>query len=206
MKKKEKTPPARIIAYAILGSLLLIFISFMWMNSTINQAEDAQQELLALGEKLCTKTKEQETNRQVINQYRGKDSLFLHKKLESHPLLASEVERLRNKVAASALPEDAIFEKRLQILTNGDNAFSFVESSTEVGKIYKEVLEHQSRPVEVDTADLYTILSILEGSQDTDSRPDLIIADASLEKRKGPLHETWSLTLNIVRREYANSL
>ena len=204
MKKKEKIPPARIIAYAVLGSFLLIAICFMWMTSTINQAEDAQKELLALGEKLSAKTKEQETNRQIINQYKGKDSLFLHKKLESHPLLSSEVAKLKVKVATSALPEDVLLEKRLQTLTNGDNAFSFVESSTEVGKIYKEVVEHQSRPVEVDTNDLYNILNIIEGAQEIDSRPDLIISEASLDKRKSTLQETWSLTLNIVRREYAN--
>lgn len=204
MKKKEKIPPARIIAYAILGSLFLLVASFFWMTSSIAQAESAQEELQALGQKLQEKIKEQESNRLVIAQYRGKDPLFLHKKLESLPLLSAEVERLRAKVATSALPEDILFEKRLQMLTNGENTFSFMESSTEIGKIYKEVVEHQSRPVEVDTTDLPLILNIIEGPQEATSRPDLIISEAFMEKRKGTLQETWSLTLNIVRREYLN--
>ena len=49
-------------------SLMLIFLSFLWMNSTINQAENAQQELLMLGEKLTGKGCQQETkDRQIIN-------------------------------------------------------------------------------------------------------------------------------------------
>lgn len=202
MKKKEQIPPGRIIAYTILGSLTLLLLSFFWMTSTINQARGAQKELRSLEKKLKSKIREQETNRHIINHYIGKDSLFLHKKLESYPLLSSEVSRLQAKVETSALPEDALLERRLQALTNGGNSFSFVESSTEVGKFYKEVVEHQTKPVEVDTQDLFNVLDILEGSQEADSRPDLIISEAKIEKHRGTLQETWHLSLNIVRREY----
>lgn len=172
------------------------------MTSTVNHASEAQKDLRSLGVRIEKKAQEQETNRSVINHYLGKDSLFLHKKLESYPLLSSEVARLQAKVETSALPEDVLLERRLHALTRGENAFSFVESSTEVGKFYKEIVEHQTKPVEVDTQDLFNVLDILEGTQEVDSRPDLFISEARLEKRRGTLQETWNLSLNIVRREY----
>jgi hypothetical protein len=202
VKKKQHIPPGRIIAYAILASLTIVLASFLWMTSTIGRAEEAKRELSSLGERLKGKTKQQETNRQIINHYLGKDSLFLHKKLESYQLLSSEVAKLKAQVETSALPEDVLLERRLQALTHGENNFSFVESSTEVEKFYKEVVEHQTKTVEVDTPDLFNLLDIIEGAQEADTRPDLIISEARLEKHRGTLQETWNLTFNIVRREY----
>ena len=155
-----------------------------------------------LGDKLQEKVVQQETNRQIINHYKGKDPLFLHKKLESYQLLSSEIEKLNTQVETSALPEDVLLERRLNALTHGENIFSFVESSTDVCKFYKEVVEHQTKPVEVDTNDLFNILNMIEGGKESDTIPDLIISEARLEKHRGTLQETWSLNLNIVRREY----
>jgi hypothetical protein len=200
---KEKIPPARVILYSILGCLTIVLCSLFWMVSTINRTKNAREELLLLGEKIQLKASEQETNRRIMAQYQGKDALFLHKKLESLPLLSSEIELLKTKVAISALPEDIVLEKRLQQLTSGDNSFSFVETSTDVGKHYKEVVEHQTRPVEVDTNDLFKILSLLEGPQgEEESRPHCIISEARLDRKKTVVHEEWTLSLNIVRREY----
>jgi hypothetical protein len=169
---KEKIPPARVILYSILGCLTIVLCSLFWMVSTINRTKNAREELLLLGEKIQLKASEQETNRRIMAQYQGKDALFLHKKLESLPLLSSEIELLKTKVAISALPEDIVLEKRLQQLTSGEN-------------------------------DLFKILSLLEGPQgEEESRPHCIISEARLDRKKTVVHEEWTLSLNIVRREY----
>lgn len=202
--KEQRIPPNRVVMYSILGCITIISCAFLWMVSTINGAKNAKEELLLLGDKIQAKVSEQETNRRVIKQYQGKDALFLHKKLESLPLLSSEISRLKAKIAMSSLPEDVLLEKRLQAITSPDNTFSFIESSTEVGKYYKEVVEHQTHSVELDTNDLFTVLTILEGPQgEMESRPHFIISEARLEKKKGIIQEAWTLNLNIVRREYS---
>lgn len=202
--KEQHIPSNRIILCSIFGCITIIFCSFLWMTSTINSAENARNELLLLGNRIQAKVSEQETNRLIIKQYQGKDSLFLHKKLESMPLVSSEIALLKAKIAMSALPEDVLLEKRLQAITSSDNSFSFVENFTEVGKYYKEVVEHQTRPVELDTKDLFTVLTTLEGPEEgIETRPHFIISEARLERKKGIVQEEWTLNLNIVRREYS---
>ena len=205
MKKTlERSVPAhRVVLYAIVASLLPVVLAIAWSQSTITAAETDRDILLALGEKIEKKGASQEANRLLIERYKNKDPLFLHRKIEPLSLLSSETSILRSRLARSALPEDNQLEKRLNAL-NAENTLSFVEGSTDVSPILKETIENQTKPVEVDGDDLANILTLLEDQDENEElqKPHLIISEARIERRKGIFRQSWTLILKVIRREY----
>ncbi len=200
---QQAIPPQRIVLYTMLFSLLLIVGALWWTQSSITNAENSRATLLALGDQIQTKVSHQEQNRLTIQQFLNKDPLYLHKHLEPIQLLSYEGELARSLLAKSALPEDALLERRLQFLTSGENSLSFVEGALEMGNGYKETVEQQAKPVELSSEDLATLFSLLE--EPHDDAPHLIVSEARLERKKSVLHEVWGLSLKIVRREYIPS-
>ena len=205
MKKTlERSVPAhRVVLYAIVASLLPVVLAIAWSQSTITAAETDRDILLALGEKIEKKGASQEANRLLIERYKNKDPLFLHRKIEPLSLLSSETSILRSRLARSVLPEDNQLEKRLNAL-NAENTLSFVEGSTDVSPILKETIENQTKPVEVDGDDLANILTLLEDQDENEElqKPHLIISEARIERRKGIFRQSWTLILKVIRREY----
>lgn len=204
MKSFDKLiPPHRMVVYAIILSMLPVIMASMWTHSVISTAEADRAMLVSLGEKIQRKGASQEANRLLIQRFRNKDPLFLHKKLEPLSLLGSETSILRARLARSALPDDNQIERRLNSLT-ADNNLCFIEGSTEVSPVLKETLENQNKPVEVDTPDLIQLFTLLEdqdGPEDL-QKPHLIISEARIERKKGMFQQTWGLTLKVIRREY----
>lgn len=195
-------PPHRIVLYTIIASLLPVFCAIVWTHSTLCTTENDRAQLKELGEKIQRKETAQEGNRHILTHFQGKDALFLHRCLEPLHLLSSESAILRERLSRSALPDDTHLEKRLNVLSS-ENAFCFVEGSTDVTPSYKETMENQNKIVEVDNADLLKVLSTLETTEECeDQQPHLIISEARLERKKGLLHETWGLMLKVLRREY----
>lgn len=199
---KEAIPPSRIILYVILGSLLPVVAAIVWTQSTISTAEENQYLLYSLGERIQKKAATQERNRAIIQRFHGKDSLFLHHHIESLRPLSKEIAFLQEKVQKLVLPEDGLYEKRLTALTSGENNFSFTEASTEVGANYKETVENQTKPVDLDESDLQTVLTLLEGTEENSEKPHLIISEAHIERKKGLVKEAWNFVVKIIRREY----
>jgi hypothetical protein len=195
-------PPHRVVCYVILASLLPVLIALVWTDSVISSAEADQARLLLLGEKIQKKSATQETNRQIIQKYRHGDPLYLHHKIEPLPLLTSETALLKTRLTRTVLPEDNMLEKRLNALSS-DNHLCFVEGTTEVSSMMKETIENQNKPVEVDSDDLATVISLLDSQdENTDQKPHLIIAEAKIDRRKGLFQQTWGFMLKIIRREY----
>ena len=201
---EDSIPTSRIVLYSIIASLLPVFFAFIWSQSSIASAEADRATLLGIGEKLQRKSAAQEKNRQILLQFRGKDPLFLHRRLEPMPLLSTETSILRSRLERSALPDDIQLEKRLNGLSS-DNSLCFVEGSTDVAPMYKETVENQNKAVEVNTQDLIEILTILESQDEKDDpqKPHLIISEARIERKKGFFQETWGLMLKVLRREYS---
>jgi len=197
-------PTHRVIFYSVIASLIPVIFAVAWTRASISSAENDRRELLSIGERLQKKGAAQEKNRQTFLRFRGKDPLFLHRSLESLPLLSSETSILRSRLERSALQDDAQLEKRLHVLTS-ENSFCFVEGSTDVSPTYKETIENQNKAVEVNTQDLVDILTVLDvPDEDEESqKPHLIISEAHLERKKGFFQETWGLMLKIIRREYS---
>ena len=205
MKKllENSIPPQRVVLYIILASLLPVLLALIWTDSVISSAQTDRAKLLLLGEKIQKKSSTQESNRLLIQRYRHKDPLYLHRKIEPLPLLSSETSILKARLARSVLPDDNVLEKRLNSLTS-DNNLCFVEGTTEVSPVMKETMENQNKPVEVDSTDLATIFTLLDDQEENDDqKPHLIIAEAKIDRRKGLFQQTWSLMLKIIRREYS---
>ena len=199
----QAIPPYRLVLYAVASSLLVLVLAVLWSNSEVSSAEEARDSLRLLGEKIQRKSALQEPNRAVIQRFRDKDPLFLHKALEPMVLLGSETGIIKSRLSKSTLPDDNALEKRLHVLTT-ENVFCFVEGSTEVAASWKETMENQNKPVEIDNDDLVRVLSVLEpldGQEDL-SKPHILISEAKLERRKGLFQETWGLMLKVLRREY----
>jgi hypothetical protein len=187
--------------YALAICAFVMGFAVIRTQTMVQVAENKRTELLSLGQKIQKKIKSQEHNRIVVEHFCGKDPLYLHNKLESFLPLSQELAMVQSKVQQQTLPEDVMFERRLHFLNSNDNKFTFVESTTELGNHYKEVVERQSHPVEISSDDLAYILNIIEGPQD-DVRPHLILSEGRIERKGGTVQEVWSATFNIVRREY----
>jgi hypothetical protein len=196
-------PTHRIVFYSIVASLIPVICAIAWTHSTLTNAENDKEMLKAIGEKIQIKEVTQEGNRQILLRFQKKDPLFLHRRLEPLSLLPSETSILRARLSRSALPDDTHLEKRLSLLSS-ENAFCFVEGSTEVTSSYKETVENQNKIVEVENADLLKVFNILDSTEDSPDpqQPHLIISEARLERKKGLFQETWSLMLKVIRREY----
>jgi hypothetical protein len=200
--QKESIPPSRITLYAIIGSFLPVMAALLWTQSTIATAQSHRYALHDLGEKIQKKAANQERNRLIIQKFRGKDPLFLHHHIESIRPLSKEIAFLQEKVQKIALPEDGLYEKRLATLVSGENNFSFTEASTELGGHYKETVENQTKPVDLDSSDLQTVLTLLEGNDSDSEKPHLIISEAHIERKKALVNEVWSVLFKIIRRDY----
>ena len=201
--KEQGIPTYRCVLYAVATSLLVLLGAILWANGEASSAEEARDSLRLLGEKIQRKSALQEPNRALVQKFREKDPLFLHKTLEPLSLVGSETAILKARLSRNSLPEDNVLEKRLHFLT-AENSLCFVEGSTEVAATWKETVENQNKTVEIDNDDLAKVLNILEPleGQEDPSKPHLLISEARLERKKGLFQETWSLMLKVIRREY----
>ncbi len=203
MKKNPAIPPQRIILYSLIGALLFIFVCSLHTHATIEEARQQKKHLQQLGQKITTKVFHQKNNRNILLRFNKKDPLFLHKAFTSFCPLSKERDLLQKRTKKNVLPEDAFLIKRGAFLSSEENRLVFVETSMEIGSQYKETVERQTKPVEVDSTDLEKILSLVEDPEQQDfQRPHLIVSEARIERKKGALQEAWSVHFNIIRREY----
>jgi len=200
MKKTRSIPPYRVVFYTLLGSFFLIFAAYQYTSSSIEKTLFMREQLFSLGEKIQKKRLHQTNNKMVFHHFLGKDHLFLHNKISSLSLLEKEKRFLQQRMDKLALPEDLILKKRLSIITGAENSLSFSEGPMEIGSHYKEIIEHQNKAVEIDSADLERVLSLLEG--EALSSPHLLISEAKIERKKSVIHEVWSAFFHVLRREY----
>jgi hypothetical protein len=203
MKKRPAIPPQRIVLYSLIGALLFVFVFAVHTKKTIEESRQQRKYLQHLGQKITTKIFHQKNNRDILLHFSKKDPLFLHKAFSSFSPLSKERALLQKRTQKNVLPEDALLIKRGAYLSSGENQFVFVETSMEIGSQYKETIERQTKPVEVNTTDLEKILSLIEDPhQQNSQRPHLIVSEARIERKKGILQEVWAVHFNIIRREY----
>jgi len=203
MTKSPPIPPKRVVLYSLVGSLLLVCASTVYSKTTISQALQQRQHLQLLGNKIERTRFYQKNNRDLLFRFSKKDPLFLHKTLGSLSPLSAEKAFLQKRFHEGVLPEDSFLVKRNNFLSSGENRFVFVETSMELGALYKETIEHQTKPVELSSQDLEQVLLLIEASSPMEQqKPHLIISDARLERKKSFLQEVWSAHFSVVRREY----
>jgi len=195
----------RIIYLLLLGLLPFIFV-YTYFTVKYEELDTLHYELSSALEDAIKKTEEERYNKLVKKQFLTADHHYIDNEIEKIPLLTQEINDLKKSLDQGFHSHEPQIKQRLNQLT-GQNTISFVESPMKNYKNFQETLETMARPVEVDAKDLAVILSRIEGVQignivPLPSRPDLLIAECKIEKKKGVVHEAYSLHLKIIKREY----
>lgn len=204
MKIFSSLPVQRLVFYMLSVLLLPIVVAYIYTQSLITNAHDTFQEFQRSELQIQQKIGQQKQNKAIIHKYAHKDPLFLHKNIESLPFLQTEIQALKKQLGVSCTPDDVALQRRLQTLLQTDNKCTFLETSTENGSFYKQIIETQNKAIEIDNADLETILQIIETEDETQKeKPHLLVLEARLDRKKNLLSDSWSLFLKILRREYS---
>ena len=195
----------RIIYLLLIGFLPFVFV-FSYVSIKQEELDTLGYELSSTLEDAIKKTSEERNNKLVKKQFAEADHHYIDNEIEKIPLLSQEIADLTKSLEQGFHSHEALIKQRLHQLTTL-NVISFVESPMKKYKYFQETVETMTRPVEVDAKDLSVILSRIEGIQIGSitplvSRPDLLISEFKLEKKKGVVFEIYSLQLKIIKREY----
>ena len=137
------------------------------------------------------KTKKQTVNTLVKKKYNDTDDNYIDKHLETLVFLKNEIAALEKNIANDAFTNKTSAQKRLSFLLGTENKLLFSESSILSYNNIQETVETLKHHVEVDSENITTILSAIEGlSLDNTpippNKPQLIITDFSITKQHKP--------------------
>jgi hypothetical protein len=205
----NEIPLKRLLFYVVLLSFgPLIYVSFSLWDSFDLAFRIEQQ----LAQKLVDTRRVSpliERLQQIELASQGKDSSYVNKYLEAFIPLTGEIDLLKTRALSGFLPDEEMQKRRLEMLTSGQNSFTFVEGGQQIGRgvsgaIWKESIETQTKSVEVSGDDVAEILSRVEGDKTFgDTRPQLFFIDFRIERRKGIGGEYYQLTTKILKREWS---
>lgn len=119
------------------------------------------------------------------------------------PLLQREVEKLNDLSKNPLFPIPPTLIKRRQWILSLENRLSFEENWEGKKGGISESLEKLVKPVQLDTEDLFYLLSLIEGKQSADI-PHLIITEMKLSRLQ--ITEGWDVfqleNLEMIKRDY----
>lgn len=201
-------PQTRIILYlGILGILpTLVVLMTFWQRS--QNLEEIEQRIERIQNKAAIRDTKQSVNMAIIEHYRGADNFYIDKYLEKLQLLEPEIEGLQRIINNKKFADDEEARKRYEQLIGPGNALMFNEGAVVRYPLFREVVETQVRPVEINFNDLQRILSLIEGvpvggNTVPEKHPQLIILEFKLDKR--PLNEdneVFILNTRLLKREF----
>jgi hypothetical protein len=169
--------------------------------------KELKQSLENVQHQVVVTEKKQGTNLAVKAHFLNTDHFYIDKHIESIPLLQKEIKSLKKVLNQQHLIENEAAKKRLEYLLN-NNHISFSEGVVQSYPYFHETTETLSKPVEVNIHDINVILSRIEGIEINDnkpisSRPQLIITDFKLDKKKtGDNNEVFLLNMKLLKREF----
>lgn len=183
----------------LLPICVVIFLFFQ------KQSVDAMQgDIVRTMAKAKTAFEKKERKERFLERHRQSDPRFLDTTLATLSFLSSEKERLLSLGSHPALVNRREVSSRIRFIEGEENRLRFQEEGVQIAKQYKEIIEKQKRPVEMDSDDLNRALALIEESQVTcDLRPQLIITDFSLHKKTTPLrNEVLEIKMDLLKREF----
>ncbi len=201
-------PQARILLYLVIIGLVptCLVLLQLWQHS--HTLETLDERITRINEKNALMSTKQSTNIAVIEHFRGTDNFYLDKYVEKIQLLEPEVEGLQRLINNKKFADDEELRKRYEQLVGPSNTLMFNEGAVVRYPLFREVIETQVRPVEVNLRDTEHLLTLIEGiSLDgfsvPEKRPQLIILDFRLDKK--PVNEdndVFTLNMRLLKREY----
>lgn len=201
-------PRHRLLLYAAVLSLLPALLVSMYFYSLNNTVAELTAQAESILDKVVQKQTKQAMNVAVIEHFRNADNFYLDKHLEGLRFLRDEREALQAILENKQFIEDKALRRRYEFLSGEENALTFNEGAVVRYPLFKEVIESQTRPVEVDLNDLTAILRLVEGvpwrgEAPPPGRPQLIVLDFKLDKKVAPEdYHLFSLNMRLLKREY----
>jgi BMFP domain-containing protein YqiC len=178
----------------------LIFITLLCLVPLLTHLQGERHRLLEIEEEmgsLCRTIRKQVSSAGA--QFSDANRYYIDQELEKLPLLERETAALQQLVAEEPSVPSRDLLRRMEELES--NQISFAEGAIERHKGFTETGESLSRPVELDTEDLQTLLGRIEG--DVEGKPQLLITDCTLSRKKGyGDNETLLLDLKMLKREF----
>lgn len=201
-------PQGRILIYlGILGLIPTLLVLFnIWQQ--VDTVDALQSRVEHIQDKALTTSLKQSNNLSVIEHYRGSDNFYLDKYIEKLQLLEPEVDALQRIISNKKFADDEEARKRYEFLVGPSNALMFNEGAVLRYPLFREVVETQVRPVEVNLKDIQSILSLVEGvplggETIPEKHPQLIILDFRLDKKQiSEDNDVFQLNMRLLKREY----
>lgn len=208
MRALQNIPKERLILYFLFfASLPFCFLFFTFLSDK-QELETFHHSLVELKEEAFLKEKKQAANKAVRMHFKGADHFYIDKNLETLIFLEPEIEQLQQIVQDPNFASDERLKKRLEFLTSPGNALVFSEGVVQKYPLFQETTETLVHPVEVNQKDVQKILSRVEGvsiggNQPLPHRPQLIVLDFRLDKKKiSENNEVFLLNMKLVKREF----
>lgn len=204
----ESIPFNRAMLYAMLLCMVPVLFVAVHFFTNMQHMDDLSSKLDHVQHLALQQEKRQATNLTVINHFRDADHFYIDKYLEVLTFLEPEVEALQKIVQHKNFTDDEVIKKRLELLTGSGNTLRFTEGVVQSFPQFQETTETLIHPVEVNVNDIQKILALIEGIQigsnkPAPHRPQLIILDFKLEKRKNAdKNEVFLLNMKLLKREY----
>jgi hypothetical protein len=200
-------PQERLIFYILLFGALPLVLVFLNFNANKAQQEALNSRLESTLLQVERRNQSERSNRQIRKQYQDKDPQYIEKQIEALRPLAKEIEMLEKISGSGFLPDEAALTRRLAFLKGAENKLAFTESPQKSYVKFNETLYSLTRSAEIDVQDLRKILSRIEGINLADepqieARPQLIITEFRIDRKKALVSEVYAINLKILKRQY----
>ena len=187
---------------------LPVFFGLVFALKKYGEISSLEERFSIACKKGKTAIERKQKKEEFIQKYSGANPYFLDEKIESMVFLQSEIRELENLIHHPAISDKRAFFSRLDFLKNGANSLSFIEESIRSNSHIKETEEKQRHIVEMNGEDVKILLSKLEnlpieGFESTSNRPQIVITDFRLEKRKSSVKtENYEIDMQFLKREF----
>lgn len=203
----KQIPLNRAVSYIVLLGLLPIFFVLFLFYSEKSQLDELDELLVQIQDQAFVSEKKQALNVAVRQHYREADHFYIDKHLETLVFLEPEIEMLQKIVADKNFPDDDKIKKRLEFLTTQNNSLVFSEGIVQSYPLFQETTETLVHPVEVNANDIQKILAHIDGIElgnyaPSSHRPQLLITEFKLDKKKQEKREVYILNLSLLKREF----
>lgn len=201
-------PQVRLLIYLLIIGCIPTLLVLLHLWQQVGELDTIQEQIDNVRTTALTRGSKQAINLAIMDHYRGTDNFYIDKQVEKLQLLEPEIEGLQKILGDKSFADDEEARKRLEFLLGPGNTLTFNEGAVVRYPLFREVVETQVRPVEVNIGDLERLLSLVEGvslggTTVPPSRPQLIILDFRLDKKKSSdENELFLLNTRLLKREY----
>ena len=188
---------------------LPIFFGVLYSFRGYQELKDSRENFFQVCKKGKTAIERKQKKEAFIQKYSSANPYFLDEHVESFVFLKNEISDLDKLLRHPAVSEKRVLSSRLDFLKNGGNKLEFMEESIRSNGKIKETDEKQKHPTQMNGEDIKELLATLENQPVenypiSENRPQIVITDFRLEKRKTPFsQEVFEVDMQFLKREFS---